>query len=217
MAQRKKTPEQIAAEYGTQVKPIRPGQSEEAYFRQLAKRADQRLVRLERLASEENYQGVLQYSYKKALYDIRALSGQRDATRFNTALQKNKDGSVNQAMLHAKINAVKAFLEAPTSMKSTITRMYKNRTETINKKYGTKFTWQELGRFFESAGYDKMRAKGYGSDVILKSIGQQQKKVSPSDVKKGAQQNVRVPEDKVVEEVTGAIEAQQLTLKDFGL
>lgn len=217
MASRRKTPAQIAAEYGTEVPPIKPGQSEEAYFRQLAKRADQRLVRLEKLSGEKNYQGVLQYSYRKAMYDIKSLSGDRSATRFNIALKKNKDGSVNQAMLHAKINAVKAFLEAPTSMKKTITEMYEKRADTINSKYGTSFTWQDMGRFFESAAYDKLRAIGYGSDFILKNVGEMQKAVKPKKVEQSVQQNVRVPEDRVAGEVRDAMNAMQLTLKDFGL
>lgn len=215
MAQRKSR-QQIASEYGTQVPERKPGQSEEAYFRQLAKRADQRLVRLEKLAGEENFEGVLTFAYKGALKDIRQLTGNRDATRFNVALQKTKSGKVNQALLHAKINAVKRFLEAPTSMKSTVVRSYQKRADKINAKHGTSFTWQQMGRFFESAAYEKM-LKTYGSDVILKAIGRKQRQEKPGDIKKGAEQNVRVRDDAVVNEVGKAIEAEQLTLKDFGL
>lgn len=215
MAQRK-TRQQISQEYGTQAPAIKPGQSEEAYFRMLAKRADQRLVRLERLAEQQNFEGVLSYAYKGAMKDIRQLTGNREATRFNVALQKTKSGDINKALLHAKINAVKRFLESPTSMKSTILESYKKRADTINRKYGTNLNWQQLGRFWESAGYQKM-LKTYGSDVILKAIGQKQKSAKPDDIKKGAEQNVRVPEDAVVKEVEKAMTDSQLTLKDFGI
>lgn len=215
MAQRK-TRQQISQEYGTQAPEMKPGQSEEAYFRMLAKRADQRLVRLERLAEQQNFEGVLSYAYKSAMKDIRQLTGNREATRFNVALQKTKSGDINKALLHAKINAVKRFLESPTSMKSTILESYKKRADTINRKYGTKLSWQQLGRFWESAGYQKM-LKTYGSDVILKAIGQKQKTAKPDDIKKGAEQNVRVPEDAVVKEVEKAMTDSQLTLKDFGI
>lgn len=213
---RQKTRAEIAQQYKTTVPEQNPGQSDAAYFKQLAKRADQRLVRLEQLAGQKNFEGVLNYAYKSAIKDIRQLTGNRDATRFNVALQKTKSGEINKSLLHARINAVKRFLESPTSMKSKIIETYKNRADTINEKYGTNFTWQQLGRFWESAGYEKMK-RTYGSDVILKAIGQKMKAAKPEDIRKGAEQNVRVSDDAVISEVSKAISAEQLTLKDFGI
>lgn len=215
MAQ-KRSRAQIASEYNTTVPDIKPGQSEEAYFKMLAKRADQRLVRLEQLAGQKNFEGVLTYSYKSAMKDIRTLTGNREATRFNVALQKTKSGEVNKALLHAKINAVKRFLESPTSMKSKIIDVYEKRAESINRDYGTNLTWQQLGRFWESSGYEKM-SKTYGSDVILKAIGRMMQKATPAKVKEAAGKNVRTAEDKVLNEVQNAMKAEQLTLKDFGI
>lgn len=212
---KRKTRTEIAAEYGTQIRDIRPGESEVQYFRSLAKVADQRMVRLERLAMQDNYKGVLSYAYQSAQYDIKALSGNPNATRFNIALKKNKDGTVNQAMLHAKINAVRRFLEAPTSMKKTILQSYQKRADTINKQFGTNISWQQMGRLFESKAYETMRGKHYASDVILKAIGKMQKKPKKQDIQKGIDQNVRVKEDAVVNEVMNKIAQEGLTLNDF--
>mgnify|MGYP003293744997 CR=1 FL=1 len=81
---RQKTRQQIAAEYNTTVAPIKPGQSEVDYFKQLAKRADQRMVRLERLAEQDNFKGVLSFSYQSAVYDI-----QRKAPNLVSQNQRN--------------------------------------------------------------------------------------------------------------------------------
>ena len=212
---RQKTRQQIAAEYNTTVAPIKPGQSEVDYFKQLAKRADQRMVRLERLAEQDNFKGVLSFSYQSAVYDIKTLSGDPNATRFNVALKKNKDGTVNQQLLHAKINAVTRFLEAPTSMKKTIVQSYQKRADTINRKYGTDFTWQQMGKFFESAAYEKMRIAGYGSDTTLVSFGETKKKFGTRKVVGAQRQNVRVSKDEVVNEGAQAMFNLGLNVSDF--
>lgn len=217
MAKRSRSRADIAKEYGTQIPDIKPGQSEVDYFRQLAKRADQRMVRLERLAEKENYKGVLSYAYESAVYDIKALSGDPNAKRFNIALKKNKDGTVNQSLLHAKINAAKRFLEAPTSMKSTITDVYEKRAETLSKnmKLEKPLTWQQAGRIFESRAYDTMRRKGYTSDQIVKAVGAINSKTKKADISKALDQNIRVSDDAVINEVAQAIAGEQLTLNDF--
>ena len=217
MAKRSRTRSEIAADYGTQIPDINPGQSEVDYFRQLAKRADQRMVRLERLAEQDNYKGVLSYAYESAVYDIRSLTGDPDARRFNVALKKNKDGTVNKTLLHAKINAAKRFLESPTSMKSKITEVYQKRADTLSKNMGLEkpLTWQQAGRIFESRAYDTMRKKGFTSDQIVKAVGAINSKTKRSDVTKALDQNIRVSEDAVVNEVAQAIAGEQLTLNDF--
>lgn len=221
---RQKTRAEIAAEYGTtigapgsKIKDIQPGETEVQFFKRLAKVADQRMVRLERLAEKENYKGVLSYAYESAVYDIKALSGNPNATRFNIALKKNKDGTVNKSLLHAKINAVKRFLEAPTSMKSTITDVYAKRAATLstNMKLKKPLTWQQAGRIFESRAYDTMRRKGYTSDQIVKAVGAINSKTKKADISKALDQNIRVSDDAVVNEVAQAIAGEQLTLNDF--
>lgn len=214
-----RTRAEIAQFYRTQVSPQNPGESDVAYYKRLAKQADQRLLRLERLAEkhEKGFEGVKSYAYKAAMKDIQLLTGNRDATRFNVMTKKTKAGEVNKALLHAKLNAVKRFLESPTSMKSKIIETYKERADTINEKQGTNFTWQELARIFESAAYSKLRRDEKGSDVILKAIYKMKTEMKPDQMKKALDQNIKVSDDKIVEETEKAMKAEQLTLKDFGL
>ena len=142
----------------------------EKEYRKLAKRADQRLVRLKKLSEQPGYEGVLNYAYKVAQRDIRSWSGEK-ATRFNTKPPSN----TNQ--LKAKIADIKKFLGSASSTwgrtKETkgIKQIYEDRTRTINEKYGTDFTWQELAKLFESGLWKKIKSKDdYGSDTDFNTI-----------------------------------------------
>lgn len=142
----------------------------EKEYRKLAKRADQRLVRLEQLAKSPEYSGVLNFSYRKAQRDIRAWSGE-NASRFNTKPPSN----TNQ--LKAKISDIKRFLESASSTigrtKETkgIKEIYQDRADTINERYGTDFNWRDLARLFESALYNKIKSKDdYDSKTEMQTI-----------------------------------------------
>lgn len=142
----------------------------EKEYRKLAKRADQRLVRLEQLAKSPEYSGVLNFSYRKAQRDIRAWSGEK-ATRFNTKPPSN----TNQ--LKAKIADIKRFLESASSTigrtKETkgIKEIYHDRADTINERYGTDFNWRDLARLFESNLYKKIKSKDdYDSKTEMQTI-----------------------------------------------
>ena len=166
MADRKAT----ARKYDMNVREQRAGESDLAYFRSLAKMADSRLKRLESYKDDENFKGVLQYAYSNAMYDIRALTGDPEATRFNRVPAKNKDGSINQRSLHAKINAVKRFLESPTSTKTGVTKVYKQRADTVNRRYGTNFSWQELAAYYSKASNEAFDNE-YGSKTMVRVLG----------------------------------------------
>lgn len=167
--------------YGINPAGIKKGETLEHAYRRLAKQADQRLVRLEAAAREPVYKGVLTYAYGGAMDDIHHWSGDK-ANRFNTA------PPTTEKELRAKINDITRFLNSPTSTKSGITKMYKARTETLNKKYGTNFTWQEAGRFFEQRN-DKIEGKAASSDLVLKSIGKMQQAAQKvvADMEKSAE------------------------------
>ena len=166
----------------------RPGETPMQHYRRLAKVADQRLVRLEQLASDPNqpgYKNVLKWAYKKAQKDINYYSGKdnyiaRTATdlelgrqkgwspgRFNTAPPKTSTGKVDMRQLEAKIRDMQEFLEKPTSKKEDISKTYKSRVETLNQKFpGNNFQWEDLADFFESDSYTNLRQL-YDSDEIL--------------------------------------------------
>lgn len=144
-------------------------------YRSLAKRADQRLVRLEKRAnSGQEWKAVTKYAYANAMEEIRRFSG-ADAKRFNVSPPNNTQ------MLQAKINAMKRFLESPTSTTTGIRRTYEKRVNTINKEYGTDFTWEELKEFFDSALSNKLDAK-VDSKTKLIIVGEIQK--HESEIKK---------------------------------
>ena len=163
----KKTRSEIQQErmekYGIKPAGIKEGESLEHAYRRLAKQTDQRLVRLEELSKQPFFKGVKTYAYGLAAKDAREWGGSADKPRFNIEPPDNKK------QLQAKINDMIRFLNSPTSTKTGIIKMYQKRTDALNKKYGTNFTWQEAGRFFENEK-DKF-AKDWVSSMVLTAIG----------------------------------------------
>ena len=149
----------------------RPDESLEKYYRRLAKTADQRLVRLEKASEEEFFHVATQWAYAKATRDIMKWIpvGDNKSTklRFNTKPPEGED-------LIAKINDIKSFLSSPTSTKAGIINVYKKRADTVNKKYGTNFTWKQLAKYYES-GQAKLWDDKFGSKTALRTIGKIQK------------------------------------------
>lgn len=133
-------------------------------YRKLAKRADQRLVRLESARHDKGYKGILTYSYKGAMNSINRWGGGK---RFNTKPPKDI------ADLESKIQDIKRFLESPTSTKSGVAKIYKKRVDTLNKNWGTNFTWQEFATFVESGTNEQLDAK-FGSSTKMEVVAQLQ-------------------------------------------
>lgn len=173
---------------------MRPGESLQGYYRRIAKVADQRLVRLEKLADQAGYGNATQWAYKRAMRDIAQWSGE-GATRFNTKPPEKAH------QLQAKINDIKTFLGSESSTKSGIKATYQQRINTLNTKYGTQYQADDLQKLFSSSLWKKMEAKGYDSDTIMKAIGYIQNKASDEDVLKGLQAEAR--KRKNVPEFTG--------------
>lgn len=124
-------------------------------YKQKAKKADQRLVRLEALAHEEHFRGVLEFGYKRAIRDIASWGGNK---RFNTA------PPTTLTQLEAKIADIENFIAASTSTKTTILEIYQKRADTFNKgyvnkqgqlvggwgnEYGVEFTWEDIANYYE--------------------------------------------------------------------
>lgn len=142
----------------------RAGESDIAYYTRLAKMADQRLVRLEALSKKEGYEKVLKYAYAAAIDDIAHYGGASKAMRFNTKPPENPE------LFHEKIMDMKRFISAPTSTKGGIDETYNARAKTINERYGTSFTWEDMADFFQSGDADKL-FKEYGSKTVMQAIG----------------------------------------------
>lgn len=135
-------------------------------YRKLAKRADQRLVRLEKLSTQKNFKQVKQWAYKNAVTDALEWGANANKPRFNIAPPKST------ISLKAKIQDIKNFLEKPTSSKSGIIDVYQRKADTLNEKYkeyGLDLSWSDVGDFFESALYKKLH-KSYASGTVIKAI-----------------------------------------------
>ena len=163
--------------------------------RKLAKRANQRLVRLERYSEKEGYSEILKYAYEVATNYIKTnLVSQRkkpsklrfkenvvlyDLTDGNSDLDEIDNYKANVQLQRHRIKEMKKFLESETSVmgssKFGIKRIYDERTHTINdkflKKYGLKMSDNDLKRFFESKKQAKLESVvGSGKMFVVASV-----------------------------------------------
>lgn len=167
-------------------------------YRQLAKRADQRLVRLEGYQYKDGFATATKWAYSKAMRDIKRWSGE-EAKRFNVKPPAN----VNQ--LKAKIADIDNFLESATSTMKGIKQVYKSKADTVNKRYGTNFNWEDLANYYSSGMAEKL-SREYGSKTALKSIAEIQKKGKElvEDIKKHKEKHLYV-EDKILDKTVNDI------------
>lgn len=176
-------------------------------FKSLAKKADQRLVRLERLSTQKGFENVTKFAYNRAMKDIQYWSGS-GASRFNRDIPRNIKS------LRARISDVKHFLEdTKTSTKRDIMRTFQGRANAINNKYGTNMKWDDLAGFFESKNWQDM-SRQYGSKTAMKAIGEIQtnEKGIKKAFKKGQTPTVRVSDKKVQSAINNILEEQGLSV-----
>lgn len=156
--------------------------------RMLAKRANQRMVRIERYSQREGMSGITEFAYKKAQQYIRGNLGVgpsgKGRFKENIKLYDVDTGSgalsgqalykANVQILRHRIKATQEFLESESSVMGNknygITRIYDKRTNTINEKflskYGLELSENDLKRFFESKKQAKL-AQIVGSDQMF--------------------------------------------------
>lgn len=210
----KRTAAQVAEYYDMKVRPKRENETDEQYFRALAKQADQRLVRLEKLSASDEFSGVLDFAYRKAMYDIQSLSGDPNATRFNRVLRKTQEGTIDKRVLHARINAIKRFIESASSTKQGIQKVYQERVNTLNDRLNTEYTWQQMAKYYENEKAQKLVDK-YDSKTVLKAFAAIKKIVTPEEINNALSKNVNVSEDKIVNEIAKTILAEGITFDDI--
>ena len=172
-----------------------------AESKKLAKRANQRMVRLERYSKREGLGGITKYAYAKAEEYIKGNLGvgKGGKARFkeHVKLYGINDGSkelTGQALYKAnvqiqrqRIKAMQEFLSAESSTLGQsragvktegIKRIYEKRAQTITDKYldkyGLEMSENDLKRFFDS----KKQAK------LEKIVGSKQMFVVASIIKK---------------------------------
>ena len=159
---------------------MKPGESVEHYYHRLADAADHRLIRLEAMAYEPDFEGVKKFAYARAMKDLEVWGG----NRFNTKMPE----SVN--LRNEKIADIIHFLQSPTSTKTGIVNVYKKRADTIKQKYGIDLKWQQMGKLMESFSDD---ASG-GSPTKIKALGVI-KQIDKEGIDKALKKNPNVSDD----------------------
>lgn len=188
-----------------------PGESDRAYYIRLAKQADQRLVRIEKLSKQKGFEVVTSYSYATAMNDLRNF-GQ---TRFNA---KVPDPTTEEGafLFRKKLAAVKEFLKAPSSTKQGIKSVYQDKVDTMNERYGTNFNWQDMADFFNTGYAQKLFNELKASKTVMKAIGIIQHNLK--EIKDGINANLNlngVPEP--VKDMAIKILRRKRTSEAFGL
>lgn len=137
-----------------------------AEYRKLAKRADERLVRLEQSAEQRpGFNKALRWAYNVAKTDVKYWSGDDGRKpRYN-----RKPPATNR-QLEAKILDIKHFLDLQTSTVKGIKAVYQNNANTFNEKYGTNFTAESFQKFWDSGIGDELK-HGYGYETAYRAIG----------------------------------------------
>lgn len=155
-------------------------------YRKLAKRADQRLVRLETLSYEKGYEYVRDWAYSTAMRDIKIWAGP-DARRFNTKPPETT------AKLERKIADIENFLASKTSTKKGITQVYEQRAKSINERFGTDFNWRDFANAIESGVYDKLKQDyGYNTALTVVAKMQRDKKQLETAIKEANIKNIKI-------------------------
>ena len=138
-----------------------------AYLNKINKTADRRLRNLEVYRHDAGYKDIDKYAYAKAMRNIKAIGGNK---RFSI----KADESISKQEIQKRINYTLEFLNSPSSTKTGISKIYKKRAATLNAKYGTNYTWQQLTQLFESGVFDALIEK-FASESTFRSIGKFQK------------------------------------------
>ena len=183
----------------------------QAEYRRLAKKADQRLVRLEKLATDPIYKNVDKFSYARAQKYIEHIFGS-ESNRFNRKIE-------NYNSLVGAINDVNTFLKSPTSTKRGIVTTYKNKANAANKQFGTNFTWQDYANYYQSGTADKLTSKMTYREA-LKKVGKMQKnkkiiKEITNEIQKVKGTNYKVGTSEINEAIYDRLESQKLTISSL--
>ena len=126
-------------------------------YKRLAKRADQRLVRLEQggLTGGSAYRSASQ------------MTGS-DNPRFNRGI------ATDARRLRGQINKVRRFLGMETSTKTGIAKIESGRSKTLKNEYGIEADGEQIKAIFEGALYKKLNDR-FGSKTAATIIGSIQK------------------------------------------
>lgn len=171
-------------------------------YEMMAKRADQRLVRLEQAArSDKKYENILGYAYRRAQRDIRAWDQKNGGTvkenpRFNRnmPMRTNKKGELvpDIAAIKSKMTDIERFLLSATSTVKGTVEVYEKRADILNESAGVpkgdpgRVTWEDMYNYYASvtSGIITEKAIGYNTLVsTLASIKRETADKTPAEIK----------------------------------
>lgn len=194
----------------------------QAESRKLAKRANQRLKRLETAAEKPGMENILKYAYKSAVADIRTLGKTSGRPRFKENVKLtdayDSEGNIltgqdmykqNVQREKAKIKMMKEFLESASSTLGQsrsgsktigIRKIWNKTTNTINKKYLSDYDLRmsddDMRRFFNSKKQAKLE-KDVGSPrmfIVASYIKKNNIKTNKKDLEKFLKEHIVLPE-----------------------
>jgi len=181
----------------------------QAELKKLSKKADQRLVRLEKLAETNNdYKSIVTYSYARSQEDIKALTGKEGTKlRFNT---KAPDDAIE---LQKRINAIERFLKSPTSSKKRVDKA----TKTVNKNMGLtgsdQLSWDEIANFWENEKDGKFE---YTANTYKASMEIRKKNITKEKVKEYDEKSFHITGDEVInDKIKEMLFEQGLTVEEL--
>lgn len=182
-------------------------------YNRLAKKADRMMRELERFSRYDEFKSILNYAYRQAKHDIEKWTPPEQKDR---APRWQRNAPLDTNTLKAKIKDIEKFINKPTSTMTGTKKIYMKRTNTINKRYGTNFTWQQLATYFESSLPEKSSDK-YGSKTVLIAIGeiQHNKKEVLDAIKNSTEAHIQVDDVSVQQAVDGILSEYGYELKDL--
>ena len=143
--------------------------------RKMAKRANQRLVRLERASKKTGMENILKYAYKSAVADTKTLGKTTGKPRYKENVRVvdvyDEKGNLlrGQALFKAnvmiqrtKVNMMKEFLSAASS---TIGQGLEYAAEGINRTIGIKRVWNKSTKTVNEKFLDKYDLRMSDNDM----------------------------------------------------
>ena len=130
----------------------------EAEVKPMLREANMKLLNIEMLAKQEGFEGIKDFAYRNAMRDIRKLRGE-EFKRFKIPSNTHQLEKVKRSL--------ESFLGATTSTKSGIIDVYEKNAASLNSKFGSNFTWQQMGSFLQSAGFEKLKSDFDSETAII--------------------------------------------------
>lgn len=134
----------------------------EAEVKPLMQQANMMLLNLEKMAKQEEFEGIEQFAYRNAMQAIKEIRG-KEYKRFN--IPKNTH------QLEKTKRAIEKFIESPTSSKKGIEALYEKNAQWFNEQMGSKFSWQKMGSFLQAAEFEDLKAD-YFSKTAVKIVAE---------------------------------------------